>query len=119
AMRRAEARDVQRKGFVTLIGGVTHLPYPNVYRCALGHSAETCGTETIELLEREIFKRIPDPEEMAGIVIEPIQGEGGDLPAPKAFLQEIQRICRQHGILLIVDEVQSGVGRTGKWWHLE
>ena len=119
ALSLTASKAVQRKGFGTLIGGVTHVPYPNAYRCPFGHSAETCGMETIELLEREIFKRILDPEEIAGIVIEPIQGEGGYLPAPKAFLQEIQRICRQHGILLIVDEVQSGMGRTGKWWALE
>jgi 4-aminobutyrate aminotransferase len=110
------SKAVQRKGFGTLLAGVTHVPYPNAYRCPLGHTKETCGTETIELLEGDIFKRILDPQEIAGIVIEPIQGEGGYLPAPKAFLQEIQRICRQHGILLIVDEVQSGMGRTGKWW---
>ncbi len=110
------SKAVQRKGFGTLVGGVTHVPYPNPYRCPFGHSAEACGVETIELLEREIFKRILDPEEIAGIVIEPIQGEGGYLPAPNAFLREIQRICRQHGILLIADEVQSGMGRTGKWW---
>src|SRR3989441_3996707 len=119
ALSLTASKAVQRKGFGTLIGGVTHVPYPNAYPCPFGHSAETCGTETIELLEREIFKRILDPEEIAGIVIEPIQGEGGYLPAPKAFLQEIQRICRQHGILLIVDEVQSGMGRTGKWWASE
>jgi 4-aminobutyrate aminotransferase len=110
------SKAVQRRGFGTLLAGVTHVPYPNAYRCPLGHSKETCGTETIELLERDIFKRILDPQEIAGIVIEPIQGEGGYLPAPKAFLQEIQRICRQQRILLIVDEVQSGMGRTGKWW---
>ncbi len=77
ALSLTASKAVQRKGFGTLIGGVTHVPYPNAYRCPFGHSAETCGTETIELLEREIFKRILDPEEIAGIVIEPIQGEGG------------------------------------------
>jgi len=60
-----------------------------------------------------------DPEDVAGIIIEPIQGEGGYVPAPKFFLQELQRICRQHGIMFIVDEVQSGIGRTGKWWASE
>ncbi len=57
-----------------------------------------------------------DPDEVAGIFIEPIQGEGGYLPAPAEFLQGLQRICRKHGILLVADEVQSGMGRTGKWW---
>jgi 4-aminobutyrate aminotransferase len=67
-------------------------------------------------LEREIFKRLVDPEEVAAVFIEPIQGEGGYVPAPKEFLLELQRICRKHGILLVCDEVQSGMGRTGKWW---
>jgi len=57
-----------------------------------------------------------DPEEIAAIIIEPIQGEGGYVPAPKTFLVELQRVARKHGILLVVDEVQSGMGRTGKWW---
>ena len=65
---------------------------------------------------REIFKRLVDPEEVAAVFIEPIQGEGGYVPAPKEFLLELQRICRKHGILLVCDEVQSGMGRTGKWW---
>jgi 4-aminobutyrate aminotransferase len=63
-----------------------------------------------------LFKKIVDPQEVAAIIVEPIQGEGGYLPAPAEFLQDLQRICRQHGILLISDEVQSGMGRTGKWW---
>ena len=62
---------------------------------------------------------VVDPGDVAGIFIEPIQGEGGYLPAPPEFLQELQRICRQHDILLIADEVQSGMGRTGKWWASE
>jgi 4-aminobutyrate aminotransferase len=110
------SKAAQRKGFGALLGGVEHIPYPNAYRCTQGHNAETCGEEILEVLEQQIFKRLFDPSEVAGIIIEPIQGEGGYVPAPKFFLQELQRICRQHGIMLIVDEVQSGMGRTGKWW---
>ncbi len=66
-----------------------------------------------------MFKRLFDQEDVAGIIIEPIQGEGGYIAAPKFFLQELQRICRKYGIMLIVDEVQSGMGRTGKWWAYE
>ena len=66
-----------------------------------------------------MFKRLFAPDEIAAIIIEPIQGEGGFIPAPTFFLQELQRICNRHGIMLIVDEVQSGVGRTGKWWAYE
>jgi 4-aminobutyrate aminotransferase and related aminotransferases len=113
------SKSAQRKGFGALLGGVEHIPYPYAYRCSLGHTAETCGAEILETLENQIFKRLFDPTEVAGIIIEPIQGEGGYVPAPKFFLQELQRICRQHGIMLITDEVQSGMGRTGKWWAFE
>jgi len=113
------SKSTQRKNFGALLSGVEHIPYPYAYRCALGHGPETCGEEILEQLENQIFKRLFDPTEVAGIIIEPIQGEGGYVPAPKFFLQELQRICRQHGIMLICDEVQSGMGRTGKMWAHE
>jgi 4-aminobutyrate aminotransferase len=116
ALSLTASKSTQRKGFGDLLSGVEHIPYPYAYRCALGHTAETCGAEILELLEQQLFKRMFDPEEVAGIIIEPIQGEGGYVVAPSFFLQELQRICRKHGILLIADEVQSGMGRTGKWW---
>jgi 4-aminobutyrate aminotransferase len=119
ALSLTASKSTQRKGFGALLAGVEHIPYPNSYRCEHGHTAETCGAEILETLERQIFKRLFDPEEVAAIVIEPIQGEGGYVPAPKFFLQELQRICRQHGIMFVVDEVQSGMGRTGKWWASE
>ena len=119
ALSLTASKSTQRKGFGALLAGVEHIPYPNAYRCEHGHTAETCGAEILEMLERQIFKRLFDPEEVAAIVIEPIQGEGGYVVAPKFFLQELQRICRKNGILLIMDEVQSGMGRTGKWWASE
>jgi 4-aminobutyrate aminotransferase len=119
ALSLTASKSTQRKGFGALLSGVEHIPYPYAYRCAHGHTAETCGAEILEQLEGQIFKRLFDPEDVAGIIIEPIQGEGGYVPAPDFFLQELQRICRQHGIMFIVDEVQSGMGRTGKWWACE
>ena len=116
ALSLTASKSTQRKGFGDLLSGIEHIPFPYSYRCALGHSAETCGAEILEVLEQQLFKRMFDPEEVAGIIIEPIQGEGGYVVAPNFFLQELQRICRKHGILLIADEVQSGMGRTGKWW---
>jgi 4-aminobutyrate aminotransferase len=110
------SKNTQRKYFGTLLGGVEHIPYPYAYRCALGHTQENCGREIIDLLENQIFKRLFAPEEVAAIIVEPIQGEGGFIPAPIAFLQELQRICNKNGIMLILDEVQAGVGRTGKMW---
>ncbi len=110
------SKNTQRKNFGTLLGGVEHIPYPYSYRCASGHGKEECGIEIIDVLEQQIFKRLFAPEEVAAIVVEPIQGEGGFIPAPLSFLQELQRICNQYGIMLILDEVQSGMGRTGKMW---
>jgi len=110
------SKAVQRKGFGALLAGVFHIPYPNAYRCPYGNPAPCACVEAATVLERETFKRLVDPEEVAAVFIEPIQGEGGYVPAPKEFLLELQRICRKHGILLVSDEVQSGMGRTGKWW---
>jgi 4-aminobutyrate aminotransferase len=116
ALSLTASKAVQRKGFGALLSGVFHIPYPNSYRCPYGNPSPCTCVESATFLEREIFKRMVDPEEVAAIFIEPVQGEGGYVPAPKEFLLELQRICRKHGILLVCDEVQSGMGRTGKWW---
>jgi 4-aminobutyrate aminotransferase len=116
ALSLTASKAVQRKGFGSLLGGVFHIPYPNSYRCPYGNPSPCTCVESATFLEREIFKRLVDPEEVAAVFIEPIQGEGGYVPAPKEFLLELQRICRKNGILLVCDEVQSGMGRTGKWW---
>src|ERR1700730_5507839 len=71
------SKSTQRKNFGTLLGGVEHIPYPYAYRCALGHTKETCGGEIIEMLEQQVFKRLFAPEEIAAIIVEPVQGEGG------------------------------------------
>ena len=116
ALSLTASKAVQRRGFGALLAGVFHIPYPNSYRCPHGNPSPCTCVEAATYLEREIFKRMVDPEEVAAIFIEPIQGEGGYVPAPKEFFVELQRICRKHGILLVCDEVQSGMGRTGKWW---
>jgi 4-aminobutyrate aminotransferase len=110
------SKAVQRKRFGTLLGGVFHTPYPNPYRGAYGVRPEHAAADALAHLEGELFKRIVDPEEVAAIFIEPIQGEGGYVAAPPEFLRGLAQLCRRHGILLVVDEVQSGMGRTGKWW---
>ncbi len=110
------SKAVQRKGFGALLAGVTHIPYAYSYRCPYGLKPESCCTECATVLERQVFKTIVDPEEVAAIIVEPIQGEGGYVPGPPEFLLELQRVCRKYGILLISDEVQCGMGRTGKWW---
>jgi 4-aminobutyrate aminotransferase len=119
ALSLTASKAVQRKGFGALLAGVFHIPYPNSYRCPYGNASPCSCVEAATVLERETFKRLVDPEEVAAIFIEPIQGEGGYVPAPKEFFVELQRICRKYGILLVCDEVQSGMGRTGKWWACE
>jgi 4-aminobutyrate aminotransferase len=116
ALSLTASKSAQRKGFGTLISGVFHMPYPDTYRGMYGKGAETVVADCLGYLENELFKRRVDPEEVAGIFIEPIQGEGGYMPAPVEFLKGLQAICRKYGIMLVADEVQSGMGRTGKWW---
>ena len=119
ALSLTASRAIQRKGFGTLLSGVFHMPFPDTYRGTYGVRPECASTDCLNYLEKELFRRRVDPEEVAAIFIEPIQGEGGYLPAPADFLQGLERICRKHGILLVADEVQSGMGRTGKWWAVD
>src|SRR5579862_8962501 len=97
------SKAVQRRGFGGLLSGIFHVPYANPYRCPYGKPADSCCTECAAFLERELFKRIVDPMEVAAVVVEPIQGEGGYVPAPAEFLLDLQRICRRHGILLVAE----------------
>ncbi|HUO33562.1 MAG TPA: acetyl ornithine aminotransferase family protein [Candidatus Acidoferrum sp.] len=119
ALSLTASRSIQRKGFGTLLSGVFHMPYPDTYRGTYGVRPENATEDCLNYLVNELFRRRVDPEEVAGIFIEPIQGEGGYLPAPVEFLQGLEKICRKHGILLVADEVQSGMGRTGKWWAVD
>jgi 4-aminobutyrate aminotransferase len=119
ALSLTASRAVQRKGFGTLLSGVFHMPYPETYRGTYGVRPEHATEDCLSYLENELFRRRVDPEEVAGIFIEPIQGEGGYILAPAEFLQGLQKICRKYGILLVADEVQSGMGRTGKWWAVD
>src|SRR5690349_3239002 len=114
------SKPAQRRGFGPLLAGVTHVPFPDPYRCPLaGHSADCdCTLLTIEFIEK-VFKTTTPPEDVAAIVVEPIQGEGGYVVPPSDFLIRLRQLADRHGILLIFDEVQSGAGRTGKMWACE
>ena len=116
ALSLTASRAVQRRGFGPLIPGVFHVPYPHAYRS--GKSGDECAAESIAAIER-LFRTVAPPEEVAAIVFEPVQGEGGYLVPPRRFLEELQRLAGEHGILLVADEVQSGMGRTGKMWACE
>jgi 4-aminobutyrate aminotransferase len=111
----------QHRRFGPLVPGVTHVRYPDVYRGCTGgaQDAEAFALGCARFIEEKLFKTTLPPEEVAAIFVEPVQGEGGYVVAPTPFMQELRRICDRHGILLVADEVQSGIGRTGKWFAIE
>jgi len=106
----------QQKGFAPTMPGVTHVPYPNPYRPLFAGADQ--GKAVLDYI-RMLFERNVPASEVAAILIEPLQGEGGYLWPPEGFLAGLRALCDEHGILLIFDEVQSGVGRTGKMWACE
>jgi 4-aminobutyrate aminotransferase len=118
ALSLTASKAVQRNGFGPLLPGVSHVPYPNPYRCALGHKPGECDCDSIGFIER-LFKTAVPPEEVAAIVVEPVQGEGGYVIPPRDFLGRLRSLADRHGILLLFDEVQCGMGRTGKMWACE
>ncbi len=110
------SKSVQRAGFGSLLAGVFHAPYPYPYRAEPGQSPEDCARASIRFIEDTLFRCIVPPEDVAAIFVEPVQGEGGYVVPPRLFFDELRRIATRHGILLVADEIQSGMGRTGKMW---
>ena len=107
-------------GFYPLMNGVVHAPFPNPYRPILDcKPGEDYGAAVVRYIEEQILEHIVPPDEVAGILVETIQGEGGYIIPPRGFFPALRKLCDKHGILLIVDEVQCGMGRTGKWWAIE
>jgi 4-aminobutyrate aminotransferase len=111
------SKAIQRRGFAPFMPGVYHAPYPDTYR--FNGSPEACAEASLSYIRDQIFVHLISPDEVAAIVVEPIQGEGGYIVPPKAFLQGLRDLASQHGIVLVCDEVQSGMGRTGKMFALE
>jgi 4-aminobutyrate aminotransferase len=105
------SKAIQRRGFGPFMPGVYHAPYPDTYRAA---SPDAVAAQCLSFIEDQLFTHLVSPDEVSAIIVEPIQGEGGYLVAPPAFLQGLRELTTKHGILLVVDEVQSGMGRTGK-----
>lgn len=111
---------IYHRYFYPLMNGVTHIPYPNPYRPLLQmEEGEDVGDAVIRYMEDVVFQKLLPPTEVAGILIEPVQGEGGYIFPPDRFLPALRELCDKYGILLIADEVQSGMGRTGKWWAVD
>jgi 4-aminobutyrate aminotransferase len=113
------SKSVQRRGFAPLLPGVTHIPYAYCYRCAYGKTPDSCAVECAKVIEDQLVKTILPADEVAAIVLEPVQGEGGYIVPPQKFFDELARIAKRFGMLLVFDEVQSGMGRTGKMWAAE
>ncbi len=119
AMALTASKPIQRKGFQPLISGVIHVPYPYPYRCPFNVDPDKCGDAVIGFLEEWVFRRMVDPSEVAAVFVEPIQGEGGYIVPPDDFFPKLRKLTEEYDILLVDDEVQAGMGRTGKWFAIE
>jgi 4-aminobutyrate aminotransferase len=109
----------QRAGFGPMVPGVYHVPYAYCYRCEFGKSFPSCELYCVSSIERDLFARQIDPRDVAAIFVEPIQGEGGYIVPPSGYLRALRELCDAHGILLVFDEIQSGIGRTGAMFACE
>lgn len=111
---------VQQERFFPTMPGVVHVPFPDPYRPVLDmHQEGDYGDAVVDYIERVIFANVLPSDEVAAVLVEPIQGEGGYVVPPPNFFPRLRALCDKHGILLIADEIQSGVGRTGKWWAIQ
>ncbi|HXZ23654.1 MAG TPA: acetyl ornithine aminotransferase family protein [Methanomassiliicoccales archaeon] len=119
AMSLTASRTAYRKGFFPEMPGVIHVPYAYCYRCPYKMTYPECDVYCIKRVDEEILQKYIPPEEIAAVFVEPIQGEGGYIVPPKQWHQELRKICDKYGILEVCDEVQSGFGRTGKWFAIE
>ena len=119
ALSLTASKTIQKKHYNPLVPGITHIPYAYCYRCPYHLCYPACGTACVLWLEETLFRTTVPPEEVAAIFVEPIQGEGGYIVPPPEFHRELNRIANNYGILYVADEVQSGMGRTGKMFAME
>ena len=119
ALSLTASKVIQEKGFFPLVPGITHVPYAYCYRCPAHSAYPGCGCACVEWIREDLFKRSLPPEEVAAIFVEPIQGEGGYIVPPLDFHQKLYKLAKDFGILFVVDEVQTGMGRTGKMFGIE
>ena len=119
ALSLTASKTIQKKYYNPLIPGITHIPYAYCYRCPYHMSYPECGIECVRWVEDTLFRTTVPPEEVAAIFVEPIQGEGGYIVPPPEFHRELQKIAKKYEILYVADEVQSGMGRTGKMFAME
>ncbi len=119
ALSLTASKVAQRRGFGPLVPGVTHVSYPNCYRCPFSRTSENCCLDCVEAIENTLFRQTIAPDEVAAFIVEPIQGEGGYIVPPPEFHWRLKALAERYGILYIADEVQSGMGRTGKMFAIE
>jgi 4-aminobutyrate aminotransferase len=119
ALSLTASKVIQERGFSPLVPGITHVPYAYCYRCPSHSTYPGCGCSCVDWIREDLFKRSLPPEEVAAIFVEPIQGEGGYIVPPPEFHQKLFNLARDFGILFVVDEVQTGMGRTGKMFGID
>ncbi|MGQ9585132.1 MAG: acetyl ornithine aminotransferase family protein [Anaerolineae bacterium] len=119
ALSLTASKYVQRAGFSPLVPGVTHVPYGYCYRCPFNLTYPKCDLHCVSYIEETVFRHYVPPEDVAAIFVEPIQGEGGYVVPPPEYHPRLKELMARHGILYVVDEVQTGFGRTGKWFAIE
>ncbi|HJS58490.1 MAG TPA: acetyl ornithine aminotransferase family protein [Vicinamibacteria bacterium] len=119
AMSLTASKLVQKRGYAPFLPEVYHSHYANCYRCPVGKEPVTCNVECLNLLTDTMFAHTVNPDEVAAVIVEPVQGEGGYVVPHPQFLKRLRELTRKHGILLIADEVQSGMGRTGRLFASE
>jgi 4-aminobutyrate aminotransferase len=119
ALSLTASKTIQRRHYYPLVPGITHVPYPYCYRCPFHLCHPTCGLGCVQWLEETLFRTTVPPEEVAAIFVEPIQGEGGYIVPPPEFHRELHALAKKYGILYVADEVQSGMGRTGRMFAME
>ena len=119
ALSATSSKYIQRRGFGPMMPGMYHAPYANCYRCPVGLKPESCAAECVNWIEDQILIHLVSPDEVAAVLVEPIQGEGGYVVPPAHFHQRLRELTSKHGMVLIADEVQSGMGRTGRMFACE
>jgi 4-aminobutyrate aminotransferase len=119
ALSLTASKTIQKKHYNPLVPGITHIPYGYCYRCAYNLTYPQCGLHCVHWVEDTLFRTTMPAEEVAAIFVEPIQGEGGYIVPPPEFHRELYKIAQKYGILYVADEVQSGMGRTGKMFAME
>ena len=113
------SKPTQRRNYFPLLAGITHVPYPYCYRCPFGLSYPECNYRCVDFIDDQVLQKYIPPEEVAGFVFEPIQGEGGYVVPPPDYFMRLKKLADKYGLLFIADEVQSGIGRTGRWFAID